>query len=139
MTTVPNHPPAGQQARPPLTREQLLFVIANVASQGVTCPTEIKWVELPSGRELELMLPEDDRTAVNLFAATFGLPKATESDQESNRGRRARRWYGTTSTRDRENPLFGGWRIAVNCYVSAGPARACAPVGATLLAPRVSA
>ena len=128
MTTVQNQPAASRQARPPLTREQLLFIVANVISNGVNAPIAMHWSELPSGREFEVQFADDDRHAVNLLAAPFGLPTPRESDQESNRGRRARCWYGTHSTWTPTRPLFGGWRIAVNCYITTGTTRASAPV-----------
>lgn len=132
MTTVPNSPPAASEARPPLTREQLLFFVANVLSSGVTAPIRMDWSELPSGREFEMLLPDDDRHAVNLHAAAFGLLDPRECAPVA--GRRARRWYGTSSVLTQQ-PLFGGWRIAINCYLSPTPVAGRVPAPTLATAP----
>ena len=139
-------PAAAAAAGTPMTREALLLHLAAAVKTGAPAPMTVGFVSSSHGPELELVLPDNDRAGVTLYAGLLGLPLPREFRMATYRGGRYMRVFGASSVRvdpagDRDpgepaGPrLFHGWVVAVHCYVDAGLQPAAA-VGVAPVAPQ---
>lgn len=127
------YPPTSENPEPrPVTRAAVFEVIAAAVAGGAPAPIRVEFADFPSGPQLDVQMPDGDRTGVTLFATIFGLPLPTESNftTEGRRGMGRARVFGASSARQRataaaatgEDQVRGlaaaaGWVVAVNCYV----------------------
>jgi hypothetical protein len=113
-----------------VSQQDMFKMIAGGVAAGLRAPERVEFIVLLAGRSLEITMGAGDRAAVSVFATMFDLPRPTEQGWTMlKHGLGWGRIFGASSVdpnqvdRDDDEPtqphLFGGWRVAVNCWVSA--------------------
>lgn len=113
-----------------VSRTYMHRLITAALAAGAPTPLRTCFYDRPPTRMLELVLDDDDRAAVTLYALMFSIGLPSMSDCVVLPDGRPGRYFTAThllasAVFDDEIPVaaaFGGWSVTVTCFVADRPA-----------------
>lgn len=118
FTPHTEHLVADDQRAVPLSRASLLQLVAGMAQTIMAAPVRVEFDEVRGAQPImRVQLPDDQQTAVALYAKLFGLPTPAEMAWISPRPRPdSMAFVAENMAADRQT--FCGWRVWVHCFLA---------------------